>query len=146
MSNIKQGKAFAYTLVAFGTGLLFGVGLTISEMVNPEKILSFLDIFGEWNPALVFVMIGALLITVPGFQLVNVKEEPFFALKFLLPDKTLIDKKLLGGAMLFGIGWGMVGLCPGPAVTALVTLRPEVFLFVAAVVIGMFCHKLLVTH
>ena len=146
MSNIKQGKAFAYTLVAVGTGLLFGVGLTISEMVNPEKILSFLDIFGEWNPALVFVMIGALLITVPGFQLVNVKEEPFFALKFLLPDKTLIDKKLLGGAMLFGIGWGMVGLCPGPAVTALVTLRPEVFLFVAAVVIGMFCHKLLVTH
>jgi len=63
-----------------------------------------------------------------------------------LPDKTLIDKKLLGGAMLFGIGWGMVGLCPGPAVTALVTLRPEVFLFVAAVIIGMFCHKLLVTH
>jgi len=146
MPNIKQGKAFAYTLVAFGTGLLFGVGLTISEMVNPEKILSFLDIFGEWNPALVFVMIGALLITIPGFQLVKGKEQPFFALKFLLPDKTLIDKKLLGGAMLFGIGWGMVGLCPGPAVTALVTLRPEVFLFVAAMIIGMFCHKLLVTH
>jgi uncharacterized membrane protein YedE/YeeE len=146
MSNIKQGKALAYILVAFGTGLLFGTGLTISEMVNPEKILSFLDLFGEWNPALIFVMIGALLIAIPGFQFVQGKEQPFFALKFLLPDKTAIDKKLLSGAILFGIGWGMVGLCPGPAVTALVTLRPEVFLFVVAVVAGMFCHKLMFTH
>ena len=146
MSNIKQGKALAYFLAAFGTGLLFGVGLTISEMVNPEKILAFLDVFGEWNPALIFVMIGALLITIPGFQLVRGKAQPFFALKFLLPDKTAIDKKLLSGAALFGIGWGMVGLCPGPAVTALVTLRPEVFLFLTAVIAGMFCHKLIFSH
>jgi uncharacterized membrane protein YedE/YeeE len=140
---MKQGKAVAYSVVAFGTGLLFGAGLTISEMVNPEKILSFLDLFGDWNPALIFVMLGALLVTVPGFQLTQRKEQPFFAFKFLLPDKTAVDKKLLGGAILFGIGWGMVGLCPGPAVTALVTLRPDIFLFVAAVVVGMFSHKLL---
>lgn len=141
MSNVKPGKFLGYTLAAFATGLLFGAGLTISEMVNPEKILSFLDVFGAWNPALIFVMLGALLVTIPGFQLLQRHDQPFFALRNLLPDKTLVDKKLLTGAVLFGIGWGMVGLCPGPALTALVTLNPDVFVFVAAVIAGMSVQK-----
>ena len=108
MTNVKVEKVIAYSMAAFLTGLLFGVGLTISEMVNPEKILSFLDIFGVWDPALILVMLGALLITIPGFQLIKRKDQPFFALKYLLPEKTVIDKKLVTGAALFGIGWGLV--------------------------------------
>ncbi len=137
MANIKAEKTIAYGLAAFFTGLLFGAGLTISEMVNPEKILSFLDIFGAWDPALILVMLGALLITIPGFQLVKRKDQPFFAIKYLLPDSTVIDKKLLTGAALFGIGWGLVGLCPGPALTGLVTLETDLIIFLLAMLAGM---------
>lgn len=137
MTNMKAEKAIAYGLIAFFTGLLFGAGLTISEMVNPEKILSFLDIFGAWDPALILVMLGALIITIPGFQLIRRKEQPFFALKYLLPDKTVIDKKLVMGAALFGVGWGMVGLCPGPALTGLVTLETDIIIFLLAMLAGM---------
>ncbi len=143
MANIKPNKITAYTLAALAIGLLFGTGLTISEMVNPQKILSFLDIFGDWDPALIFVMLGALLVTIPGFQLVHRRGQPFFALKYLLPDKTEIDRKLLTGAALFGVGWGMVGLCPGPAITGLVSLDPQVFLFVIAMIAGMLVQGLL---
>ncbi|MDC1437090.1 hypothetical protein N8303_07590 [Gammaproteobacteria bacterium] len=137
MTNVKVEKVIAYSMAAFLTGLLFGVGLTISEMVNPEKILSFLDIFGVWDPALILVMLGALLITIPGFQLIKRKDQPFFALKYLLPEKTVIDKKLVTGAALFGIGWGLVGLCPGPALTGLVTLETDIIVFLLAMLAGM---------
>ncbi len=142
MINVKTELKIAYGLAALGTGLLFGLGLTISEMVNPEKILSFLDVFGAWNPALIFVMLGALLISIPGFQQLVRRDQPFFALKYLLPEKQDIDKNLILGSVLFGVGWGLVGLCPGPAVTALVTLDPELYLFMAAVLAGMFFQKI----
>jgi len=141
MVNIKENRISAYAVSAFATGLLFGAGLTVSEMVNPEKILSFLDVLGAWDPALIFVMLGALMITIPGFHWVQRKQQPFFALRFMLPDKTVIDKKLLSGAALFGIGWGLVGLCPGPALTALVTLNTDLIFFVLAVLAGMSLHK-----
>jgi uncharacterized membrane protein YedE/YeeE len=143
MANVKQDKLFAYGLAAFITGLLFGGGLTISGMVNPEKILSFLDVFGTWDPALIFVMLGALLITIPGFQWIQRKGQPFFALRFMLPQIKEIDKKLLAGAAIFGVGWGLVGLCPGPALTALVTLNLDLILFVIAVIVGMSIHKMI---
>jgi uncharacterized membrane protein YedE/YeeE len=141
MANIKENRLSAYAVSAFATGLLFGTGLTVSEMVNPEKILSFLDVLGAWDPALIFVMLGALMMTIPGFQWVQRKGQPFFALRFMLPNKTVIDKKLLNGAALFGIGWGLVGLCPGPALTALVTLNTDLIFFVLAVLAGMRLHK-----
>lgn len=141
MTNVKSDRLIAYGIAAFLTGLLFGAGLTVSEMVNPEKILSFLDIFGAWDPALILVMLGALIITIPGFQLIKRKDQPFFALKYLLPDKTVIDKKLITGAALFGIGWGLVGLCPGPALTGLVTLEPDIFIFLLAMLTGMWAFN-----
>ncbi len=85
MTNVKVEKIAAYSLAAFLTGLLFGTGLTVSEMVNPEKILSFLDIFGAWDPALILVMLGALMITIPGFQLIKRKDQPFFCFKIFAP-------------------------------------------------------------
>ena len=143
MTNVKANKSLAYSLAAFLTGLLFGAGLTVSEMVNPEKILSFLDIFGAWDPALILVMLGALMITIPGFQLIKRKDQPFFALKYLLPAKTAIDKKLMMGAVLFGIGWGLVGLCPGPALTGLVTLEADIIIFLIAMLAGMLAFNYL---
>lgn len=143
MLNVKADKLAAYAIAAFGTGLLFGAGLTISGMVNPEKILAFLDVAGDWDPSLILVMLGALLVTIPGFYLVQRKGQPFFALKFLLPTAKDIDKKLLTGAALFGMGWGMVGLCPGPALTALVTLESDLVIFLLAMLAGMLAFQLL---
>ncbi|MAM71753.1 MAG: hypothetical protein CMP91_11495 [Gammaproteobacteria bacterium] len=144
MSNVKQNKVISYGLAAFVTGTLFGGGLTLSQMVNPQKVLGFLDILGDWDPALIFVMLGALLVTIPGFHWVQKKEQPFFALKFLTPSSKVIDKKLLTGAALFGIGWGLVGLCPGPALTALVTLNTDLMIFVVALIAGMYAQRLFI--
>ncbi|MBT8131075.1 MAG: YeeE/YedE family protein [Gammaproteobacteria bacterium] len=119
----------------FISGLLFGLGLTVSNMVNPQRVLAFLDIFGVWDPTLAFVMGGALAVTVPGFYLVTRREKPLFCSNFSLPEKTSIDKSLIAGAVLFGTGWGLAGLCPGPAIAALVSLDTSLFLF-CAVMLG----------
>jgi uncharacterized protein len=124
-------------------GTLFGLGLTISEMVNPAKVIGFLDVAGDWDPTLAFVMGGALLVTVPAFRIMSIKRsQPVLEDDFELPTKKEVDARLVGGSALFGVGWGLSGFCPGPAVTALATGLTPVIAFVAALIAGMALYKL----
>lgn len=118
-------------------GLIFGTGLLISGMTQPVKVLGFLDIFGRWDPTLAFVMGGALLISAPGFALARRASAPVFAARHLWPARKDIDRPLVAGAILFGIGWGLVGFCPGPAVVNIASLSPRLLLFVLAMIAGM---------
>jgi len=124
-------------LTALLCGLIFGVGLAMSGMTDTAKVIGFLDIFGEWVPDLAFVMGGAVLVTVVAFRLVLRRDNPLLADSFSLPTNTAIDGRLLGGAALFGIGWGIYGYCPGPAISALVYLNTDTVIFVAAMLAGM---------
>lgn len=124
------------SLAALFCGIVFGLGLAISEMINPTRVIGFLDIAGTWDMTLLLVMGSALIVTVIGFPLITRKAHPLLAEKFTLPTKTSLDFPLLSGAVLFGIGWGLAGLCPGPAIAGLASLDPAVFLFVAAMVAG----------
>ena len=121
-------------------GLVFGAGLLISGMVQPTKVLGFLDIFGAWDPSLAVVMAAALAVSVPGFRLANGRSRPLLADQSFWPSKSQIDRPLIMGAALFGIGWGLVGLCPGPALESLATLSPGILVFVAAMAGGMTLH------
>ena len=129
--------------VYFASGLLFGLGLAISGMINPAKVLGFLDIAGNWDPSLIFVMGAGLAITFPAFHLVLKQDRPLLDHKFYLPTRKDIDSKLIAGAALFGIGWGLAGLCPGPAIAGLVSLEPSIALFVVAMIGGMLLHRLI---
>jgi uncharacterized protein len=113
---------------AFGAGLLFGIGLWLSGMANPEKVLGFLDVAGNWDPSLLLVMGGAVAVTAVAFRPL-LKRNP-------MDFKGSVDKQLVIGAAIFGVGWGIGGYCPGPALTALSTLSAEVFVFVAAMIAG----------
>ena len=117
-------------IVSLFCGIIFGIGLVISEMINPAKVLGFLNIFGEWDPSLAFVMIGALIISTPFFHLFKKKDKPIFATNFLISNATDIDKKLIIGSILFGAGWGLIGLCPGPAISSLALLNISSIAFV----------------
>ena len=121
-------------------GLIFGAGLLISGMVQPTKVLAFLDIFGAWDPSLAVVMVAALAVSVPGFRLAGQGSRPWLAGQYFLPGKSGIDLPLVAGAALFGIGWGLVGLCPGPALESLATLSPGVIVFVVAMAAGMIAY------
>jgi uncharacterized protein len=121
-------------------GLIFGAGLLISGMVQPTKVLGFLDIFGAWDPSLAVVMAAALAVSIPGFMLADRSERPWFAGQYFRPGKSGIDRPLVAGASMFGIGWGLVGLCPGPALESLATLSPGVVVFVVAMAVGMVLH------
>ena len=123
-------------------GLIFGAGLLISGMVQPAKVLAFLDIFGAWDPSLAVVMAAALAVSVPGFRLAGQGSRPWLAGRYFLPGGSGIDLPLVAGAALFGIGWGLVGLCPGPALESLATLSPGVIVFVAAMAAGMIAHDI----
>lgn len=122
---------------ALFAGLIFGLGLVISQMVNPAKVIDFLDIFGNWDPSLAFVMSAGLIVTFIGYKLVLRKSKPFSADKFQVPANRTIDKRLASGAVLFGVGWGLVGLCPGPAIAALFIGGFPVIMFLAAMMAGM---------
>jgi uncharacterized membrane protein YedE/YeeE len=122
-------------------GLVFGAGLLISGMIQPTKVLGFLDIFGAWDPSLAVVMAVALAVSAPGFMLANGRARPLLATKSFWPTKSDIDRPLVVGAALFGVGWGLVGLCPGPALENLATLSPGIFVFVAAMAGGMALHN-----
>src|SRR6266852_7997297 len=128
------------TLASLFCGLTFGFGLMISGMTQPTKILGFLDIFGAWDLSLAVVMAAALVVTGLGFTLVRRRPAPVFAPRSLWPTKTAIDPPLVIGAALFGLGWGLVGLCPGPALENLVTFTPGIIVFVAAMAGGMALH------
>ncbi|MCI5106812.1 MAG: YeeE/YedE family protein [Pseudomonadales bacterium] len=130
-------------LSIFVAGFLFGLGLVVSGMSNPAKVVGFLDVAGNWDPSLILVMGGGLLVTVPAFHLVLKNSQPLFEEKFFLPTLKAVDSKLVAGAVLFGIGWGIAGFCPGPALAALVSLNPLVLLFLAAMIGGMLLHHFL---
>lgn len=119
-------------------GLLFGAGLAASGMTNTAKVIGFLDVFGQWDPDLLFVMGSAVITTVISFRFVLKSKAPIFEDTFSLPSSTTIDFKILLGAILFGIGWGLYGYCPGPAVAALVYLQPVTFVFLITMLVGMF--------
>ena len=124
-------------LASFVCGLIIGSGLLISDMTLPAKVLGFLDIFGHWDPTLVFVMAGALAVCSVGYALARCQTRPVIAAQHFWPKKTDIDRPLVLGSVVFGIGWGLIGLCPGPALENLATLSPRVFAFVAAMIAGM---------
>ena len=123
-------------LAIYLIGLIFGVGISISGMANPAKVLNFFDFAGTWDPSLAFVMGGALVTTFIGYRLVLGRPAPIADTAFHLPTNSAIDGRLIGGSALFGIGWGIAGFCPGGALPALGTGRAEVFLFVAALLVG----------
>jgi uncharacterized membrane protein YedE/YeeE len=129
-------------IAALFCGVIFGSGLLISGMMQPAKVLAFLDIFGAWDPSLAVVMIAASVVSVPGFWLAKRRERPFLATQSVWPTKMGIDRSLVIGSALFGIGWGLVGLCPGPALANLATLSPRVIVFVVAMAAGMALHDL----
>lgn len=124
-------------LAALVAGLLFGAGVTLSGMVNPMKVQNFMDIFGRWDPTLLFVMGGALAITYAGYRLVLKSPRPRFAAAFIIPSLQGIDERLIGGAVVFGLGWGLTGFCPGPAIASLVFGYWPSVLFVLAMAAGM---------
>jgi len=125
------------TLAALACGIIFGLGLAISGMMNPAKVIGFLDVAGNWDPTLAFVMGGALLVAVPAYRVILGRTRPVLARDFSLPTKSRLDRPLVYGSALFGVGWGLVGFCPGPAVAAIVTGLPAVLGFVAAMLAGM---------
>jgi len=120
------------------SGIIFGLGLTISGMVNPQKVLGFLNIFDEWDPSLSFVMVGAILIFSPLHFIFKRKSRPFFAQSFIIPSKENIDKNLILGSSIFGIGWGLVGFCPGPAISAIAFINIDVYIFVLFMFVGFY--------
>jgi uncharacterized protein len=117
-------------------GLLFGVGLVISGMADPAKVLNFLDVAGSWDPSLAFVMGGAIAVALPGYWLVFRRSRPVLADQFRLPSKQSLDRRLVGGAAVFGVGWGLAGFCPGPAIVSLALGAPGTLIFVPAMLIG----------
>ena len=127
-------------------GALFGAGLAIGGMLNPAKVAGFLDIFGVWDPSLAFVMGGGVVANFIGMRLVQRRRAPLFAGIFRLPDATGIDRHLVGGAVLFGVGWGLGGLCPGPAVSSLVLVPGDVGLFVVMMLAGLFGGRVLMAR
>lgn len=129
-------------LASFACGLVFGIGLLISGMTEPEKVLGFLDIFGAWDATLAFVMAGAVAVASAGFALARRRSAPVLASAFAWPSRHDIDRPLVAGSALFGVGWGLAGICPGPALVDLAGLSAPIIVFVATMVLGMFGFEL----
>jgi uncharacterized membrane protein YedE/YeeE len=121
------------------SGILFSLGLVISTMINPNVVLNFLDVFGTWDPSLIFVMFGALITVVIGFKIIFKQQAPLYDKSFHLPKKQNLDVKLISGAIIFGVGWGLSGYCPGPAIANLAYGQSEILLFILAMIIGFKC-------
>jgi uncharacterized membrane protein YedE/YeeE len=130
-------------VVALLSGCLFGFGLAVSGMANPAKVIGFLNLAGRWDPTLAVVMGGALLVTIPGFYWIMRRGRPWLAPKLELPTRKDIDRRLVVGAAVFGVGWGIAGLCPGPAIADLASGRPEIVVFVLAMAFGAWLQTLL---
>ena len=124
-------------IAGVSTGFLFGLGLCLSQMTDPAVVQGFLDLAGAWDPTLVFVMAGGVAVTFFGYRFVLKRPRPLWAAKFSLPTATALDAPLLSGAAIFGVGWGLSGYCPGPAVVSLASGRRDVILFVIAMLAGM---------
>jgi len=130
-------------VAAFLCGSLFGLGLIVSDMANPARVLAFLDVAGAWDPSLALVMAGALCPSAIAYRWVRARNTPVLAAALHIPNQRQIDRSLVVGAALFGIGWGLAGVCPGPAIALLPTGQPFALVFAAAMLIGMLLHWLL---
>lgn len=128
-------------LPALVTGILFGAGLALSDMINPGRVLAFLDLFGAWDPTLALVMAGAVLPSAIGFAVSRRMGRPLFDSRFFIPENQVLDRQLLAGAAIFGLGWGLAGFCPGPAIAGLVLGLWQPWLFVLAMLAGMLVHR-----
>jgi uncharacterized protein len=129
-------------IVSLICGIIFGIGLTISQMIDPAKVLGFLNILGDWDPSLAFVMIGALIISSPFFHLFKNNKKPIFADSFSYSNNKELNKKLIIGSSLFGAGWGLAGLCPGPAIASLALFNTSSIIFVITMFVGFYLVKL----
>jgi uncharacterized membrane protein YedE/YeeE len=128
--------------VAFACGVTFALGLGVGGMTQPVRVLAFLDVAGNWDPRLALVMLGAIAVYAPVFRLAVKRGRPLLAPAFEIPTHRRIDGRLLIGAVLFGIGWGLAGLCPGPALTSLASGKPAALIFVAAMSVGIVVSRL----
>ena len=122
-------------------GILFGAGLVLAGMTDPFKVLAFLTLNDQWDPTLIFVLGSAVVVTFVGYRLVGSRTAPLFDSEFHAPTSTLIDKRLIGGAAVFGVGWGIAGFCPGPALVGLMTLDPRAAIFLVAFVAGVLVYE-----
>lgn len=129
-------------LAAFISSLIFGLGLGVSGMTLPAKVIGFLDITGAWDPSLLAVMVGAISVHFVAFQLITKRKNPLVADKFQVPTRRDLDWKLIVGSAIFGAGWGLGGFCPGPALVGLVTGKSSVVIFVASMVAGIYLYKI----
>ncbi|MBC8722940.1 YeeE/YedE family protein [Paraburkholderia sp. 31.1] len=125
------------TVVSFVCGLLFGFGLLLSGMANPAKVLGFLDFAGRWDPSLAFVMIGAVAVAAIGFAIAKRRGKSLLGLPMQIPASTRVTRRLMVGSLAFGVGWGIAGFCPGPALVALGLGSVKAWVFVAAMIAGM---------
>ena len=130
-------------LVSLISGIIFGIGLVISEMINPEKVLGFLNLFGNWDPSLAFVMIGALIVSSPLFHIIKKKEKPIFAKNFKYSNNKRINNQLILGSSLFGVGCGLIGLCPGPAISSIALQDIHSIIFVVAMFLGFYLTQMI---
>jgi uncharacterized membrane protein YedE/YeeE len=130
-------------LGSYFTGLIFSIGLAVSGMTQPKKVLAFLDIFGDWDPSLMFVMVGAIGTYSVAYRLVLKRQKPLLENKLHIPEPRKVDRELILGAIIFGIGWGLAGFCPGPALTSLATFQRTPFIFGFGLLGGMITFKLL---
>ncbi len=129
-------------VAAFISAFLFGVGLALAGMTLPGKVIGFLDLTGNWDPSLALVMVGAITVHAVSFRLIMKRPSPLFSPKFLVPTRRDIDAKLVVGSLIFGVGWGLGGFCPGPALVAFATGQPKVLYFVASMCAGVVFHRL----
>ena len=134
---MRPQRAWVLLLASFGSGLLFAIGLALSGMTEPAKVIGFLDVAGgAWDPSLAFVMMGALVVNGVGWWFLKKRSSPVLGETFHLPTKKTIDVRLLAGAAIFGLGWGLGGICPGPGIVSLASGVAPVFAFVAAMLVG----------
>ncbi len=134
-----------FRLTSLVAGFLFGLGMIISGMADPAKVIGFLDVAGAWDPSLAFVMGGALMVFMPSyFLIIKPKQKPLVAEEFCLAKSTTIDSRLVSGAAIFGLGWGIAGVCPGPALSSLALGNPGVWIFFASMMVGLGMTNLLI--
>lgn len=135
-------RAIEHRLSEFLVGLMFGLGLILAGMTDPGKVIGFLDLFGQWDPSLAFVMGGAILVGVFAFAFAKTRAQTFLGGAFHLPSRNDIDRRLVVGSLVFGAGWGLAGFCPGPGLVSMAAGEPKALAFVAAMMAGMFLFEL----